>query len=305
MMRFLSVLLLVAGLGAALYSVSQMLTLRAPAETAMSTPDMPVPEAASAPAEAAMDTPPPEPMKGEPIQQAPPGEVGAEQVTQPAETGSELERALESVGDDVLKDLTRSLPPPNGETFDTGGATVPETPAGPSRADTFLQRLQTVPVAHETPVTAEYKRAFDVSFAIDATGDTTAADALPGRGNIETGEAKVSERVAVRVSGAAFEISGASPEVQSLSPVTENVWRWSVTPQTAGQHDLTFEVFAIDNDDVTPLRTFSDTVTVKVSGVSAAVAFADRVNPLFVLLGGLGSALAGAFGVARFFMTKK
>lgn len=170
-------------------------------------------------------------------------------------------------------------------------------PAAPS----FEERLQTVPVAHETLLSAEYKRAFDVTFAIDATGDATAADALPGKGVVEEGEAKVSERVEVRLSGANFNIVSTSPPVQSLSPLTENTWRWSVTALSAGEHDLTFEVFAIDSDAVTPLRTYRDTVTVKVSGLNRAIAFADQANPLFVLLGGLGSALAGLFAAFRFF----
>ena len=168
----------------------------------------------------------------------------------------------------------------------------------------FEERLKTVPVAHETPASAEYKRAFDVTFAIDATGDTTAADALPGRGVVEEGEAKVSDKVEVRLSGANFNIVAASPAVQSLSPLTENTWRWSVTALSAGDHDLTFEVFAMDSDTATPLRTFRDTVTVKVSGLNRAIAFADQANPLFVLLGGLGSALAGIFGAIRFFGKK-
>lgn len=169
--------------------------------------------------------------------------------------------------------------------------------AGPSFADT----LKTVPVAHETPRSAEYKRAFEVTFAIDATGDTTAADALPGKGVIKESEARVSEQVEVRISGAAFSILAASPPVQTLSPVTENTWRWSVTPLSAGDHDLVFEIFAAGSQAMTPLRTFQDTVTVRVSGINRAIAFADRANPLFVLLGGLGSALAGLLAAFRFF----
>ena len=115
------------------------------------------------------------------------------------------------------------------------------------------------------------------------------------------GEALVSDRVEARLSGANFEIVSMSPEVQALSPLTENVWRWSVLPLTAGSHDLVFEIYAIDEDAVVPLRTFRDTVTVQVSGINRAIAFADQANPLFVLLGGLGSAIAGLIGVVRFF----
>ena len=139
-----------------------------------------------------------------------------------------------------------------------------------------------------------------MTLAIDSTGDTTAADALPGRGNVIEGEALVSDRVEARLSGANFEIVSMSPEIQSLSPLTENVWRWSVLPLTAGSHDLVFEIYAIDEDAVVPLRTFRDTVTVRVSGINRAIAFADQTNPLFVLLGGLGSAIAGLIGVVRF-----
>ncbi len=171
-------------------------------------------------------------------------------------------------------------------------------------SESFINTLKTVPVAHETPASAEYKRPFNVTFAIDATGDTTAADALPGRGIIEEGTARVSDRVEVRLSGATFNIASASPPIQSLSPLTENVWRWSVTPLTAGDHDLTFEIFAVDANEVVPLRTYRDTVTVRVSGLNRAIAFADQANPLFVLLGGIGSILAGVLGVARFVLKK-
>lgn len=171
-------------------------------------------------------------------------------------------------------------------------------------SESFIDTLKTVPVAHETPASAEYKRPFNVTFAINAAGGDSAVGALPGRGVIEEGTARVSDRVEVRLSGAGFQINSTSPAVQSLSPLTENTWRWSVTPVTTGDLDLTFEVFAIDADEVVPLRTFRDTVTVQVSGLNRAIAFADQANPLFVLLGGLGSLLAGLFGVARFFVKK-
>ncbi|MFN7169289.1 MAG: hypothetical protein ACK4NV_19755 [Pannonibacter sp.] len=200
----------------------------------------------------------------------------------------------------MFQTQTEEAPAPMSRSMSDAPGVSPAA-ALPDPKPAFADTLKTVPVAHETPRAAEYKRAFDVTFAIDATGDTTAADAMPGRGLIEEGEAKVSDRVEVRLSGASFNIVAASPPVQSLSPMTENTWRWSVTPLTAGEHNLVFEIFAIDSDAVTPLRTFQDTVTVKVSGINRAIAFADQANPVFVLLGGLGSAIAGLFGAIRFF----
>lgn len=310
MLRILSVLIVIVGLVVAGIGGAALLERYAPQEE-LAAASAPVEEisAASAPAE----EPAFEVAAAEaPINEvAPPPEASAKSVPEAAaETGEAGEPAISEEESQFSfqtemepSPMARSAAPDVSDNFEAMpeiSAMSAPAPAGPSFEDT----LRTVPVAHETPRSAEYKRAFDVTFAIDATGDTTAADALPGRGVIEESEAKVSERVEVRVSGAAFNIVAASPPVQTLSPMTENTWRWSVTPLTAGDHDLVFEVFAIDSDAVTPLRTFQDTVTVKVSGLNRAIAFADQANPLFVLLGGLGSALAGLFAAFRFFGNK-
>jgi hypothetical protein len=212
--------------------------------------------------------------------------------------------------------LSRSLPAPTMDEpmFTTEGAAEAraldsETMAGievapdvmaPDATDSFLSKLQTVPVAHETPATAEYKRPFEAVLAIDATGDTTAVDALPGHGNISEGTAQVSRTVEARLSGSGFAIKAMTPEQQTISPLTENTWRWSVTPLTAGNQELTFDIYAIDDGPAVPLRTFHNTVTVQVSGLNRAIAFADQANPLAVFLGGVGSILAGLFGAIKF-----
>lgn len=306
MLRILSILMVIGGLLAAGIGGASLLEQVAPREAAydpapaeVSVEAAPleeqVMETASAEAEVMEEAlPPPAAMKSE---------DSAVAVSEPtAEIASDM-----SEEDRTFMFQTQSEEPPAPAMSAPDARRMPDEPIAdaaaimPDPKPSFEDTLKTVPVAHETPRSAEYKRAFDVTFAIDATGDTTAADALPGRGIIEEGEAKVSERVEVRLSGASFNIVAASPPTQSLSPLTENKWRWSVTPLTAGDHDLVFEVFAIDSDSVTPLRTFSDTVTVNVSGINRAIAFADQANPLFVLLGGLGSALAGLFGAIRFF----
>lgn len=307
MLRILSVLLVVAGLIVAGFGGAALLERYAPREglTAASAPVDEV-SAASAPTEQpAFEAASVDPRASD---VAPSPKASAKGVPEAAAETGEAEEPAISEEESQFNFQTEMGPSPmarsaspvvsdNTEAMPEISAMSAPSPGEPSFEDT----LRTVPVAHETPRSAEYKRAFNVTFAIDATGDTTAADALPGRGVIEESEAKVSERVEVRVSGAAFNIVAASPPVQTLSPMTENTWRWSVTPLSAGDHDLVFEVFAIDSDAVTPLRTFQDTVTVKVSGLNRAIAFADQANPLFVLLGGLGSALAGLFAAFRFF----
>jgi hypothetical protein len=306
MLRILSVLLVIAGLLAAGLGGAALLENFDTETAELTTPagepyeEMAATESAAPEEEAAVEiaSAPPQPdetaLSAAPPAAEPsnPAEAAAE-TEEPALSDDEIGFMFQTQMEEGPAPAARSMPAP--EEAGEPAAVIPEPKAS------FADKLQTVPVAHETPASAEYKRPFNVTFAIDATGDTTAADALPGRGVIEEGTAKVSDRVEVRLSGASFRIEQTSPPIQTLSPLTENTWRWSVTPLTAGDHDLTFEIFAIDTDAVTPLRTYRDTVTVKVSGLNRAIAFADQANPLFVLLGGIGSILAGAIGVARFF----
>jgi len=301
MLRILSILLAIGGLVVAGIGGAALLEQYAPKSVEVETgiaAEAPAPE----PVATEMAAAEPETMEAAPAPETTARSAAPEAManTESAEAGpalSDEEMELNFQMQMEVPEMTADAAPPEQR------MAVMSAPAEPAPLS-FEERLKTVPVAHETPASAEYKRAFDVTFAIDATGDTTAADALPGRGIIEEGEAKVSDKVEVRLSGANFNIVAASPAEQSLSPLTENTWRWSVTALSAGDHDLTFEVFAMDSDTATPLRTFRDTVTVKVSGLNRAIAFADQANPLFVLLGGLGSALAGIFGAIRFFGKK-
>jgi hypothetical protein len=294
MLRLLSIVLLLCGLVAAGYAGSVMLDTYAPRDEVV--------ESAS----------PQEMATGEAFEEAALPPAPADEFTELEPLPSE-EMMMEAPAEAPVPGPTRSMRadipadvfPESAEAAPGFDAPPPvmtrSANVTPQANESFVERLKSVPVAHETPSSAEYKRAFDVTLAIDSTGDDTAADALPGRGNVIEGEALVSDRVEARLSGANFEIVPMSPDVQALSPLTENVWRWSVLPLSAGSHDLVFEIYAIDEDAVVPLRTFRDTVTVQVSGINRAIAFADQANPLFVLLGGLGSAIAGLIGVVRFF----
>lgn len=295
MLRLISILLLLCGLGAAGYAGSVLLEQYAPHDEVVAA--NPVEEAETEEAFDMAETEALPPITEDDV-------IAAEPAPAPRAARSIRPEDMESeMADSELAEI-RPESAEILEGFDAPLAQSRSANVQPSVSKDFIESLKTVPVAHETPSTAEYKRAFDVTLAIDSTGDDSAADALPGRGNIIEGEAKVSDRVEARLSGANFEIVPMSPDVQSLSPLTENVWRWSVTPLSAGSHDLVFEIYAIDEDTVTPLRTFRDTVTVQVSGLNRAIAFADQANPLFVLLGGLGSAIAGLIGVIRFFGRK-
>ena len=317
MMRFLSILLLLAGLVVAGFGGARLLEIYSP-KTEMKVAAAPVMDEAmeeaapaASPAEAAAEG------ADLAIETESLPDVGEA----PAEAVAEAEVMAETAS---VPPMARSLPAPSfdDEPIFTGEA-APMSPspdeagddiagievapdvmaAAPPAADpaeAFLENLKTVPVAHETPATAEYKRPFEAVLAIDATGDDTAVDALPGRGNIEEGTARVSKKVEARLSGSGFAIKAMTPEQQTISPLTENTWRWQVTPLTAGNQELTFDIYAIDDGPAVPLRTFHNTVTVQVTGLNRAIAFADQANPLAVFLGGVGSILAGLFGAIKF-----
>ena len=290
MLRFLSILVLLAGLLVAGYGGSRLMEVYAP-KSGMTVEAMPSEEPIM------MDDVTVEALpEAEALPPIPDEEILAETASVPS--------------------ISRSLPAPTLDEpmFGTEGvsgsgaadagamASIEVAPdvMAPAPSDAFLENLKTVPVAHETPTTAEYKRPFEAVLAIDATGDSTAVDALPGHGNISEGTAQVSKTVEARLSGPGFAIKAMTPEQQTISPLTENTWRWSVTPLTAGNQELTFDIYAIDDGPAVPLRTFHNTVTVKVTGLNRAIAFADQANPLAVFLGGVGSVLAGLFGAIKF-----
>lgn len=253
-------------------------------------------------AEAAIEAPAPAAVEAMTEEALPELEMSDMATTEPlAKSAKKVTSAARSL-DSILS--TEGVPLEQG--FDENPSPEPIVDTAPqlSPHEQFLQSLRTVPIAHQSPRSAELRRPFDVVLSIDATGDDDATDSLSGRGVIETGEVKVSDRVQARLIGASFDIEAASPETQRLSPASENVWRWSVTPTAAGEHDLSFEIYAVEGDDITPLRTFQDSVTVEVTGLSMALELANQANPLFVLLGGIGSALGGLWATLKFFSRK-
>lgn len=195
----------------------------------------------------------------------------------------------------------RSVMPPADEMFTA--QTMPSVAAPPE--PTVFDTMRTVPIAYEAPERAQFARAFEVTVVVDATGDDTAADALDGTGQVIEGKAQVTDRVRVSVTGAAFDLEGQSPEIQVLSPMTENIWRWKATARQAGEQDLAVEIFALDGDDALPVRTYRGKISIEVTRLGQAIQLAQDANPIAMLLGGVGSALAGFFGFVGFFRKRR
>lgn len=197
-----------------------------------------------------------------------------------------------------------SAPPEAAPNIEMGTRSSIDEPLAQPMSSTqseIASTLRTVPIAHETPDRAVIGKPFDVTLAIDGTGSGSAADALPGRGNIVEAEAEVAPEVRAVLAGTDFDIELLSPAEQALSPTVKNTWRWKATPLSAGALDLTIEIYALQGARAMPVRTYRDTIVVEVSRFRQILLFAQDANPLFMVLGGFGSAVAGLFGAARFF----
>lgn len=279
MIRFVSFLFLLAGLAAAAFGGARLMDIDTTRFGIISAPDVNEAEdSVSSVALPALDVSP------EPSSE-PAAEPPSSGVVQPLSVPSAAARAPE---------------PRFGRLRDEAPAKETETETA-----SFIDRMYNVPVAYEAPTAAAYRESFDVTFALDGTGDQTAIDALPGEGaNVVEGSAKISDRIKANLVGSAFDIELNSPDVQRVSLLEENVWRWRVTPVKAGEQSLILELFALEDGEAVPVRTFSERVEVKVSAFQRAVGLADTANPLFVVLGGIGSAIGGFFGFFRFFASK-
>ena len=283
MFRLISTLLLLAGLGAAIYGGMRLTGNELKAEDVVTFEGTVEATESVIPEEVVVPPAPP-----------PPAPV------------AEDERALEDIPTDELGELLNEIetaagaPEPSFEIM--SAPTVTAEPVAPT-VEEVAETLKEVPVAYETPEAASMGKTFDVAFALDATGNTNALQGLPGAADtrVVEGSARVSDRVRAQLSGSAFEISLESPDVQRLSRDTQNVWRWRVRPVEAGDHPLIMELFVLEGDEARPVRTFNDRVIVKVSPLQRAIGLANTANPIVMVLGGIGSALGGLFGVFRFF----
>lgn len=164
-----------------------------------------------------------------------------------------------------------------------------------------LDNLRTAPIAYEKPSQVQVRTPFEVTLAIDLTDAEAARDALPGTGDVVEAEAQVSSITSATLTGTGFDIVARSPAKQTLSSLTTNRWQWQVTALEDGEHELVVEVFAHVDDVAMPVRTYRDRVTVEVSGVNRVLGWAADADPVIAVIGGLGSMLAGLFGMARFF----
>ncbi|MEM9738294.1 MAG: hypothetical protein AAF829_00355 [Pseudomonadota bacterium] len=170
-------------------------------------------------------------------------------------------------------------------------------------SETVAAGEKTVPVAHETPREARFGQPFEVTLSIDATGASQAAEALPGTGKIVEAQVALSGDIQARLNGGtAFDVALDSPADQALSPASPNVWRWTVMPLASGEHTLVIDVFMkTESGTLQPISSYSDRITVHVSTLRQAITFAQTANPLFMVLGGIGSVLGGAVTALRFF----
>lgn len=169
-----------------------------------------------------------------------------------------------------------------------------------------LDAMRQYPIAYETPSVAVMGTPFNVTLAIDATGDSSAVEGLPGQEIIVESQALLSKDVEASLSGAAFEIIPTTSARQTLSPMRESVWRWSVTPLSAGDHNLFLELHALVGPDQTMLlESYSDLISVSVAPETNASNRADNIRTYVSIFGGLISILLGLIALNTHFKNRK
>lgn len=171
---------------------------------------------------------------------------------------------------------------------------------------TAVSELKSYPIAYETPSEGKIGEAFEVVLAIDATGDDSAIEGLPGQNIIVESQAKLSKTVEATLSGAAFDIKLMNKDRQRLSPYAESTWRWSVTPKQAGSHTLYLEIHAVVGEGESMLlQSFADEISVSVSHQGAFFGIsADTLRTYIGIVGGTISAIVGLIALIGFIRRK-
>ena len=179
-----------------------------------------------------------------------------------------------------------------------GPAPPPSAPPAQASEDAYLDQLRSYPIAYEFPSEGQQGTAFEVTLAIDATGDDSAVEGLPQKDIVVEAAANLSRTVEATLSGAAFDIKLTNKERQRLSPIRESVWRWSVTPLQAGEHVLYLELHAVVGDDETVLlESYADNINVNVSAVKPAGSRTDLIRNIISIIGGVISITLGAIAL--------
>ena len=206
-----------------------------------------------------------------------------------------------SMMEDSVTEASTPAPPPTEET--------PDTPIDAGEVSNVeedpLAGLKLLPIAYETPNEATSGVPFDVTLAIDASGDDSAVEGLPGTERVEEAMARLSKEVEATLSGASFDIKLTTSARQTLSPVRESVWRWSVTPLSPGEQNLYLEIHALVGPDQTMmLESYSDLITVAVAKSSAGLS-ADSVRTYISILGGIISIILGSIALMAHLKNRK
>lgn len=187
------------------------------------------------------------------------------------------------------------------------------------RLNALKEKFIEVPMGFETSDVALLKIPFEATLKINAivTKDTNPDRVYDVRetelrGSLSDQNTKIetvniTPNIMAKLSGPNFDIHSETPEIQQISPVVLTEWRWKVTPHYEGIHQLTLNIYAIDKETATALRTYEKTIEVKVipkSFFSHIVAISSEFKALlYALFGGAGVVI---FGVMRdWFKTRK
>lgn len=211
-------------------------------------------------------------------------------------------------------------PPPDEESI----VSAPDEPKDDGAVAQMMDQLRAADLAFNRPdqmrvgetVTVELALAPKTVPALQALPDTAAPEAHAeaiGLSSDLTGEtAVVSDvdyalKMQATLSGQDFNIDPSGPQVKTVLPTRPAKWVWTVDPKRPGENRvLTLSVSALverDGKDLPPvvIETFTEKITVTISGWDRAVAMSKEVTAVHGALAATGATLIAVIGwiVAR------
>jgi hypothetical protein len=208
----------------------------------------------------------------------------------------------------------QALPePPDASSEISGGSPPPEpAPEPPSPAiSADPDKLATREVAYNKPETLTFGEATPVQVVINVNGETVdeTFENLPG--DVKKHSLLVSPEMTAELTGPAdrvkIQLRSGYPAWQKVTKLGNPTWIWDVTALAPGttRIDLAIKAKVDTGSTETVIRTYHDTIPVRMSAVDGIKWWIAQIDPIWKWIIGVVAALGGALVWWRTNMTRK
>lgn len=146
--------------------------------------------------------------------------------------------------------------------------------------DRALKKLDWGNIAFNTPERIGYGETKGIQLLLTTKLSRSALEKMVAEdGVVESDRIKISNSMAARLVGEAFEITPITPETQHVSTAQVTEWKWDIRPKRIGSQRLHLSINAFvvlsGNDVIRSVRTFDRTISVYVLSPGSAFVFAQ------------------------------